>query len=113
MYQRDNFDPMEWYHILNHTGVIDWCEGLPETKVAEPVSIGPFWPRMCLRFEMYVFDTFLAEHIPHEIEVYSSKAWFRFTISEPEKWLNDFIEFLKEEKARKYKNRGPEQLTLF
>lgn len=38
MYQRDNFDPMEWYHILNHTGVIDWCEGLPETKVAEPVS---------------------------------------------------------------------------
>lgn len=112
-YVREHFDPMNWYHILNHTGVIDWCEGMPETKVAEPVSIGPFWSQMCLRFELYVFDNFLAEHIPHEREVYSDRAWYKFKSFEPEKWLDDFIEFMKEEEANKYKKRGPEQLSLF
>jgi hypothetical protein len=106
-------DPMFWYHILNRTGVVDFGEGMPKAKVAEPVSVGPFRSGVSFEFECFVLDNYVAEHLPYEGGMISRKAWYKFTNFEPEKWLCDFIAYMKEQEAKKYKNREPEQLTLF
>ena len=102
------------YHVYNHTGIVDWGNGHPQAKTLEPISVGPFHSNLDYRFEWFIKDNYVEEHIPHERSVLSDLAWFKFKSFEPEQWLDDFINYLKLREAEyDYKNDEPLQLSLF
>ena len=107
-------DAMLLYHVYNRTGVVDWGNGFAQAKTTEPISVGPFHSNLDYRFKSFILDNCVEEHIPHERGSLKNRAWYKFKSFEPEKWLDDFINYLKlKESESDYINDESTQLSLF
>lgn len=115
-------DAFDWYDSLNRKGYYDdsnlkeWKApyGGPMANVALPISIGIFTNNFRWRFLDYIKENYVIEHILDKQNALHEKGWFRIEKLELEKWLEEFIKYLKQKEAEyEYKNDTPTQLSLF
>jgi hypothetical protein len=118
-YYMVDVDGLAWgmriYHIHMKTGKFDLGSGFPQLNIKEPVSVGEFNHLYIDKFHWFILDNFVEEHLPHERGILKHRAWYKFKSFEPEKWLDDFLNYMKDKEKREYEkiNSVPVQLNLF